>query len=150
MEQMKQTIDAFFQAYEKRFNDAIQHNQIDAEGAADSFSECFIESSPVGVNCGKNGKEFRKKLEQGYAFYKSLGTQSMNILKKETTWLNEYHALTRTGWRTRVMRKDNSQVNIDFEVIYFTRIEGGKLKIFAYIAGDEQKVYKENGIEPYK
>jgi hypothetical protein len=150
VEQLKQTIDAFFQNYEERFNNALRHDTVDAEGTVASFSEYFIESSPVGVVCGQNNKEFRKRIEEGYAFYQSLGTQSMNILKKETTWLNEYHAMTRIGWRARMIRKDHSEVSIDFEVIYFTRLEKGEFKIFAYIAGDEQKAYKENGIEPYK
>ena len=150
MEQLKQNIDAFFRQYEERFNNALQHDEIDSEGTVASFAECFIESSPVGVICGQNGKEFSKKVKEGYAFYKSLGTQAMNILKKETTWLDEYHAMTRKGWRARVIRKDGSEVNVDFELIYFTRLEKGEFKIFAYIAGDEQQAYKDNGIEPYK
>jgi uncharacterized ParB-like nuclease family protein len=35
------------------------------------------------------------------------------------------------------------------DVIYFVQALDGQPKIFAFIAGDEQKVYEEKGIVPY-
>ncbi|HEY1038059.1 MAG TPA: hypothetical protein VGF30_01565 [Bacteroidia bacterium] len=91
----EEKIDSFFTAYEKLYNDALSSEKIDVFTTAECFSACFIEAIPGGVTCGTNDKEFKKRIKQGYAFYKSVGTQSMHIVDKEITVLNKYHIMVR-------------------------------------------------------
>ncbi len=40
-------------------NDALADPpKIDAEATAAAFADCFVEASPVGINCGKNDETF--------------------------------------------------------------------------------------------
>lgn len=139
-------LENFFDRYAERLNKFLIDGSLNAEETAECFSECFIESSPVGVICGKNDEQFRKAIPQGYAFYKSIGILSMHILSKVLTVLDDHHAMVKVHWISEFTRKDNSKGSIEFDVIYFLRTMGEELKIFAYIAGDEQAALKENGL----
>ena len=105
-----------------------------------------VEASPVGVVCGINNDEFRQVIPQGYKFYKKIGITSMNILDKEISILDDYHAMARIHWQSIYDRKDEQTGDIDFDVIYFVQDLGKGLKIFAYITGDEQKALKDNAL----
>lgn len=150
MSPTKEKIDTFFTAYEKMYNDALTSGKVDVYGTADFFADCFIESNPVNVTCGKNDREFKNTIKQGYAFYKSIGTTSIKILNKEIKVLNENHAMVTVHWESTTTKQDNTDVKIKFNVIYLLQIIKEQVRIFAYIAEDEQKAYKEKGIEPYK
>jgi len=143
---IKTEIDHFLNAYANRFNKALKIGISDVEGTADSFAEHFIEANPNGVTCGKNDDNFRLAIPKGYAFYKSIGITSMNILSKEITLLNNHHTMAKVHWQSAFTRKDNSQGEITFEVIYFIQSIKGEHKIFGYITGDEQKGLKEAGL----
>ena len=88
MESRKQELALFFDEYAKRFNKAIDADVVDAEETALAFADCFIESSPNGVICGKNDDEFRKAIPEGYKFYKQIGITSMDIINKDITHLD--------------------------------------------------------------
>lgn len=135
-------LDDFFRAYEKRFNDFLSGKELDLEGTVNSFATFFVEASPAGVRGGANDNNFRPAVEKGYAFYKSIGTRSMTITGSDITLLDDFHAMARIHWRS-VNVKDNSEIVIDFEVIYFVQTIHSVSKIFAYITGDEQKVLRE-------
>ncbi|WDO12814.1 hypothetical protein MH928_16005 [Flavobacterium sp. WW92] len=145
MKTKNKDIETFFNHYEKRVNDALIGKKIYADEAADSFADCFIESSPLGVICGKNDAEFKKQMLKGYEFYKKIGITSMDILSKEITVLDEYHAMAKIYWRSNY-QKDKAAGKIDFEVTYFLNFKDGKHKIFAFITGDEEKALKEHGL----
>lgn len=138
-------IDAFFSDYEKLFNRSLKET-VNIERTVKAFANCFVEASPAGIICGKNDDEFRKRIPQGYEFYKSIGTQSMKIRSKETTQLDDLHNMTKVYWTANYRKKDGKEEDIDFSVIYFTQIQKGEPKIFAYITGDEQQVLKERGL----
>lgn len=138
-------IETFFNHYEKRVNDALNGKKINADEAADSFADCFIESSPLGVICGKNDAEFKKQMLKGYEFYKKIGITSMDILSKEITVLDEYHVMAKIYWRSNY-QKDKAAGKIDFEVSYFLNFKDSNHKIFAFITGDEEKALKEHGL----
>jgi hypothetical protein len=144
MENSKQDIDRFFDSYANRFNDALNGKQPDVDEISGSFAEYFVESSPAGVMGGKNDESFRKKIPEGYAFYKKIGITEMKLGSKETTLLDDHHAMTRVHWNSFFTRKDKTSGNIEFDVIYFTRLNDDKLTIFCYITGDEQKALKAN------
>lgn len=111
-----------------------------------AFADCFIEASPLGINCGKNDEQFKIGIPQGYTFYKNIGITSMDIIAKEINILDTYHAMIKIHWRSAFIKKNKSAGNIEFDVIYFVQTKGKQNKIFAYITGDEQTVLKENGL----
>jgi hypothetical protein len=145
MEDLIRQIDAFFDDYEKLFNRSLQQEP-DVEQTVKAFASCFVEANPAGINCGKNDDEFRKQIPKGYAFYKSIGTRSMSIRSKNISQLDELHCMTKLDWTASYRKKDGKEESIDFSVIYFTQMQKGRPKIFAYITGDEQKVLKEHGL----
>lgn len=145
MKTKNKDIETFFNHYEKRVNDALIGKKIDADEATDSFADCFIESSPLGVICGKNDAEFKKQMLKGYEFYKKIGITSMDILSKEITVLDEYHVMAKIYWRSNY-QKDKAAGKIDFEVTYFLNFKDSNHKIFAFITCDEEKALKEHGL----
>ena len=146
MEKRIEQICIFFDQYADRFNLALKTGEGNIDATVASFADCFVEASPVGVVCGINNDEFRQVIPQGYKFYKKIGITSMNILDKEISILDDYHAMARIHWQSIYDRKDEQTGDIDFDVIYFVQDLGKGLKIFAYITGDEQKALKDNGL----
>ncbi len=143
-----QQLETFFDEYAQRVNQALNDEPSDIDATVNSFANCFIESSPLGVICGKNDKDFRKNIAEGYVFYRSIGITSMDIVSKEITALDAYHNMTKIHWKTNFVRKDGSKGSIKFDVIYFTWSIDEEHKIFSYITGDEQKALEEKGLIP--
>lgn len=139
----------FFNAYAQRFSDALEERPYSTDEVVASFAETFVESSPMGVIANTREK-FREMVPKGYEFYKSIGTKGITIKSKEITLLDNLHSMVRVGWKSDYERKDGSTVSIAFDVIYFLTEVSGEPKIFSYIAGDEEKAIKDNGLEPYK
>lgn len=136
----------FFSEYERRFNDALATPpKEDVSATAEAFAEYFVESSPIGVMGGKNDEAFRQMIPKGNEYYRSIGTKSMKISNLEVTQLDEFHFMARVHWDSRY-EKDGVEIRIEFDVLYFLRDQNERLKIFAYITGDEQKVLKEHGV----
>jgi hypothetical protein len=146
----KKKINEFFLAYQQLYTDALASDKPDTKATARVFADCFLAAGPWGVNCGQNGKAFTEKLEKGYAFYRSIGTESMHILFNDITLLDEYHAMANVQWHAGLVKKDLQELTIDFHVIYLLQTLNDKIKIFGYIAEDEEKILKEHGIEPYR
>ena len=145
VESVRQQLEEFFAAYAVRFNEGLT-GEPDIEGTAGAFTEWFIEANPGGVSCGKNDDVFRMRIPQGYAFYRSIGTKSMHIASLDLSPLDLFHWMAKVGWESRYEKKDGTPVRIDFSIIYLVQIIGNIPKIFAYIAGDEQKVLREYGL----
>jgi hypothetical protein len=136
----------FFSLYEQRINEALMNPpKIDIDATVGAFAEVFIESSPAGVITGKNDEEFRQMIPKGHEFYRSIGTTSMKISSLDVTRLDEFHWMSRVHWDSRYM-KESVETRIEFDVIYFLRMQDLEPKIFAYITGDEQKVLKDHGL----
>lgn len=146
MESRIKQIEHFFDRYEDRFNIALNTGNTDIEATTDSFADCFVEASPVGIVCGKNDQQFRQMIPQGYTAYKKMGITAMNILSKNISIIDDFHAMARIHWRSVYDRKNGKSGHIDFDVIYLVQDIGKGLKIFAYITGDEQKALKEHGL----
>lgn len=142
---MENSIYNFFAAYEKRFNDALK-GDTDVEGTARAFANYFVAASPAGIHGGSNGEEFRKNIPKGMDFYRQIGTHSMEIVSQDVTQLDELHFMVKIHWKASYKNKDNSDLAIEFDVIYFLQRQDGELKIFAYITGDEDKVMREHGL----
>lgn len=146
MDNRKQQIDNFFNQYSEIFNHAIKTAVPDMEQTAGLYAECFIGANPLGVQCGRNDREFRSVMLKGYAFYKEIGIISMEILSKEITILDEFHTMTKVRWKSNFIKKDNAKGEIQFENIYFTQTKENQHKVFAWITGDEQAALKEQGL----
>jgi hypothetical protein len=145
MSKRKKAIDDFFSSYERHFNDAMAESTPDVtDSIKSSFANCFVESSPQGVNCGKNDDEFVARINQGFEFYRNIGSKGMNIISKEVSMLDDLHAMAKVYWRYSYSKEDKPGI-IDFHVIYLLTM-ANEPKIFAYIAGDEQKALKEKGL----
>jgi hypothetical protein len=137
-------INAFFEAYEDRFNVSLTAGKVDVEGTTKAFAKCFIEASPLGVSCGKNNFIFRWMIPRGYAFYRKIGTQSMKILSKEITPIDAFHSMVKVRWSSHYKRQsDGSPITLDFDVTYFLQHLNEDIKIFAYVTGDERKMLRE-------
>jgi hypothetical protein len=108
------------------------------------FEQCFVESSPAGVTCGKNDEQFIEKVRSGFDFYKSIGSKSMTIVSKDITLLDDLHAMAKIYWRYSYV-KDEREGTIDFTNYYFVTTRD-QVKIFGYIAGDEQKALADKGL----
>jgi hypothetical protein len=144
---MDEILKQFFAEYEARFNKAISEPpEIDVQGTAAAFSDCFIEASPTGVVCGKNDEQFRAQIPKGLEFYRSIGTKSMLIASLSITSLDDRHSLAKVHWKAQYQKRDGQQEKIDFDVIYLVQTIGGKPKIFAYIVGDEERYLRERGL----
>lgn len=135
----------FFAAYEKRFNDALK-GETDVEAMANAFGPAFVEASPAGIHGGSNDQEFRKKIPQGMDFYRQIGTHAMEILSQDVTPLDDLHFMVKIHWKATYKNKDNTDLSIEFDVIYFLQDKEDQLKIFAYITGDEDNVLREHGL----
>jgi hypothetical protein len=145
MESDRTQLEAFFAAYAARFNEGLDGDP-DVEGTAGSFTDYFMEANPNGVLCGKNDDTFRAMIPQGYAFYRKIGTKSMRISSLDLSRLDAYHWMATVQWESLYEKKDDTTDWIDFTVIYFLQTIGGTPRIFAYIAGDEQKALREKGL----
>lgn len=144
-EMTNQRLKEFFADYETRTNKALD-GVVDIEAIAGSFSDCFLGANPNGVACGRNDETFRAAISQGMEFYRSIGTKSMEINSISITPLDDFHSMAKVYWRALYEKKDGSKETIDFSVIYLLQGIKGKIKIFAYITGDEQKALRERGL----
>jgi hypothetical protein len=144
MSKRKKNIEEFFSAYEAHFNKALSNEHVTSEEMAQFFEDCFIESSPQGVICGKNDNQFIEKIQSGFEFYKGIGSKSMTIVSKDVTLLDDLHALAKIYWRYSYM-KEEREGTIDFTNYYFVTTRD-QVKIFGYIAGDEQKALADKGL----
>lgn len=146
---MARKLEDFFAAYAARTNAALADPpEVNAEATANAFAGCFIEASPNGIHCGTNNDEFRAAIPKGYEFYRSIGTKSMEIGSLTLTPLDDFHTQAKVHWVAKYQKQDGSQDEIEFDVIYFVQLLGDEPKIFAYITGDEQQVYKDKGLIP--
>ena len=141
-------IEEFFTRYEARFNHYLQKEQLNVDEVAGAFANCFVESSPVGVNCGQNDAQFREMIPQGFAHYRSIGTTSMTVTRLEVTSLDDLHVMAKVHWDSRYNPPGRGEIRFEFDNLYFLTLSSGEPKIFAYITGDEEKTLKEKGLIP--
>ena len=141
-------IQSFFEAYQARMNDALKAPpQVDIKKALSAFARYFVGSSPRGVSGGRNGWLLRFMIPRGYAFYRKIGTERMEVRALKVTPLDDFHAMAKTSWWSSYRKKSGERVEIEFDNIYLLRIpDGGAPEIFAYITGDEQQVLKDHGL----
>lgn len=145
VENQKAKVEKFFAEYEQRFRKGLSWS-VDVEATASAFAACFIEASPSGVICGQNNDEFRKAIPQGMDFYRGIGMKSMKITSLEVITIDKFHVMAKVHWDSHYTKKDGHEETIDFDVCYLLQTLNGKVEIFAYITGNEQKILRERGL----
>ena len=149
MDSLDTRIRKFFKSYETLYRRALK-DDVNARGVADHFAAYFVESSPGGAHGGKNGWLFRFMIGRGFAFYRKLGTRAMTLEVTGITPIDAHHAMVTVAWEAQCVRRDGTAVTLPFTHIYFLREEKRALKIFSYIANDQQKMLEEHGLVPKK
>lgn len=141
---MKPDFVSYFEGYAALYNKALT-DAPDYEGIVARFSDCFVGAGPEGVSCSRNDAAFRKTLEQGYAFYKQIGTKNMSVERLDVTDIDPTHHMVKVFYRADY-EKDGRLIGIDFDVTYLLDSGRGEPKIFAFISGDEMQAYKNAGL----
>ncbi|MDQ2655717.1 MAG: nuclear transport factor 2 family protein [Chloroflexota bacterium] len=141
------TIDEFFAGYVDAFNRSLG-DAVDAEGIRRHFSSCFVGAGPQGVQCGQNDASFTEALEQGYAFYRRIGTRAMAVRSITSIPIDDAHTMTRVAYRASYEKPEGEALDLDFEVSYMLAAPDETYEIFAFVTGDERALYEEHGLLP--
>jgi hypothetical protein len=144
---MPHSIPAFFESYANLYNRALAGENVFDE-IQDRFSQQFIAAGPASIASGKQGAPFRRTLERGYRFYRSIGTKKMTARRVETTPIDPTHCLAKVCYCAEYKKKGGTPLTIEFAVSYLLDTSGARPKIFAFVAGDEMATYKKHGLVP--
>ena len=144
---MSETVGQFFRRYVEAFNRSLGET-VDVDGIRAHFADCFVAAGLAGVRCGENGDEFAETLQQGYGFYRSIGTRMMAVQGITETPIDEANRMAKVEYRATYDRADGETIDLDFAVTYLLHSGGGGIKVFAFVAGDEMALYREHGLLP--
>lgn len=142
---MEPSVRKFFARYESVFNRSLA-GDADPEEAAALYASAFIAASPAGVTAGKNDAQLRQAMAQGYARYQAMGTKAMRIRDVRTSPIDDRHFVAHVAWTATYARKDQEDVEIDFDVHYLVRTLDGGPKVFGWVSGDEEALLRRHGI----
>lgn len=134
-----------FERYERFFRTSLA-GDVNMDEVAALYAPEFIAASPAGIMAGKNDDEFRRAMEQGYAYYRAIGTKEMRIRNVRVSPIDRHHCIAHVAWTATYAREGQPDVAIDFDVHYVVQQLDGDPKIFGWISGDEQAVLKQHGI----
>lgn len=141
---MQQAVTDLFDRYERETNAALA-GEPDLEAVGDLYDDAFIAASPSGVMTGKKGDEFDKAMAAGFAHYREIGTQRMEVRDVRVEPIDALHALARVDWRA-TYDVDGMQKVIDFTNVYLTRVSNGRGTVFGWITGDENAELRKHDI----
>ena len=137
---------AFFRRYAEAYEQPLG-DHVEIEFIRSFFAADFMALSTAGgVNAGKNDDSFSRTLEQGYQFYKAIGTASMKAQRVDVAEIAENHDRVRVSYSSSYRRKPGGDIAIDFDVTYLLQRTDSGPKIFAFIAGDEMGLFKQHGL----
>ena len=141
----QEQLEHFFKDYEQFFMHSLG-GTVDSEAVASFYAPAFIAASPLGVMTGANDVAFREGLAAGYDQYRAIGTTGMHVRSVTMTPIDELHAVASVAWRASYERLGGEIFDINFDVHYLMQEHAGTLRIFGWISGDEQEVYREHGL----
>ncbi|TKT75048.1 hypothetical protein [Aquamicrobium sp. LC103] len=137
-------------AHFRRYADAYERSlgdRVEADLIRSFFADDFLALSIAGgVSHGANDENFAKVLEEGYRFYKAIGTRGMKVEGVETRPIADMHDRVRVYYRAEYQKPDGAPASIDFDVTYLVQRTKEGAKIFAFIAGDEMALYRKHGL----
>lgn len=143
---METAVKKLFERYEDLFKRALA-GAVEMEEVAALYTTDVIAASPAGVRGGKNDDGFLQAMTEGYAHYRAIGTKTMRIRDIRISGIDACHCVAHVAWTATYVRKDGSDVSIDFDVHYLVQVLDGDAKVFGWISGDEQALLKQHGIE---
>jgi hypothetical protein len=142
---MEASVRKLFERYESFFNQSLG-GDMDMDEVAALYASEFIAASPAGVMTGKNDDQLKQVMAQGYARYRAIGTKDMRIRNVRLSPIDDHHCVAHVAWTATYVRKDQSDVAIDFDVHYFVQELDGEPKVFGWVSGDEQALLRKHGI----
>jgi hypothetical protein len=143
---MSDDLERFFESYVAAFNRSLGAS-VDVDGIRRHFAQAFIGAGPGGVAPGRNDESFAETLRKGYAFYKQIGTERLEMRSVAATPIDADHVMAKVSFAASY-RKDGHEIAIPFDVTYLLARLDGEWRIFAYVAGDEMAAYREHGLLP--
>lgn len=143
----KENIDDFFNQYASTMNNALFGDVYDINSIMGSFADFVVGANPMGVAGGRNDDQFAKAIRQGIDFYKKIGIVSMNIISKEISVMDDFHAIVKIFWSS-FYGNEKASGEIPFEVVYLVQCRDGSTKIFAYVTDDEQAAFRAHNLLP--
>jgi hypothetical protein len=135
----------FFKIYEKIYNDAIADN-VDLNDVADMYSAGFVSVTPAAVTVGENGQQLKDIMKKGFEAYRAIGSKRVTCTDVSVISIDQDHCVAKVQWSGDYERKDGSPLTIDFKVDYLVERRDGRLKVFGWIAGDEQAEFRKHGL----
>ena len=142
---METSVRKLFERYERFFKQSLA-GDIDRDEVAALYASEFIAASPAGVVTGKNDDQLKQVMAQAYAHYRAIGTKEMRIRDVRLSPIDDHHCVAHVAWTATYVRKDQSDVAIDFDVHYFVQKLNGEPKVFGWVSGDEQALLRKYGI----
>lgn len=140
----KGDVEQFFQRYAQSCKEGLG-GSLDLDVFRSLYSDQFIAAGPQGVMAGDNDDAFGERMLKGYEQYRQIGTVAMTVTSVEVHSIDKTHCLARVGWNS-VFEKNGSRIDIPFTNTYLLEQNGGRLKVFGWITGDETQLLKENGL----
>ena len=143
---METRVRAFFERYERLFNQALA-GEADMDAVAALYASEFIAATPAGVSGGRNDAQLKDVMAQGYARYRAIGTKAMRLRNVRFSPMDAHHGVAHVAWTALYARQGRPDVSIDFEVHYLMQmLEGAQPQVFGWVSGDEQALLKKHGI----
>jgi hypothetical protein len=142
---MEESVREFLYRYEELFRAALK-NEVDMQQVVSSYASAFVAASPAGVMVGQNDERLKEVMQQGFDYYRQIGTTDMRLRNVRVSPIDHHHCVAHVGWTASYDRGSDPDVSIDFEVHYFVQRLGGLPKVFGWVTGDEQAVLKQHGI----
>jgi hypothetical protein len=147
-EQTMETPDynAHFSAYAAAYERSLGE-RVDSAAIRAFFAEGFVAAGTNGqATAGANDDSFEAMLQQGYRFYKAIGTRSMKVTRVQASGLYENHDSVQVFYKAGYQKKDGSDLTIEFDVLYILQRRQDGAKIIAFVTGDEMALYKQHGL----
>ena len=142
---METRVRAFFERYERLFNQALA-GEADMDAVAALYASEFIAATPAGVAAGRNDARLAEVMAEGYARYRAIGTKAMRLRDVRLSPIDERHCAAHVAWTATYAKGDGPDIVIDFDVHYFVQLLDGDPKVFGWVSGDEQALLKARGV----
>lgn len=138
---------AFFRRYAQAYEQSLA-GPVQVELIRSFFAPTFMSlATGGGLACGNNDDSFVATLEQGYAYYRAIGTTGLDVAAVDTQEIAENHDRVAVSYVARYRRpSDGQDVAIPFSLVYLLQRQQAGPVIFAFIAGDEMDLYRQHGL----
>ncbi|TIN27180.1 MAG: nuclear transport factor 2 family protein, partial [Mesorhizobium sp.] len=106
----------------------------------------FVSVTPAAVMVGENGQQLKDIMKKGFEAYRAIGSKRMTCVDVSVMPIDQDHCVAEVNWSGDYERKDGSPVAIEFAINYLVEQRDGDLKVFGWIAGDEQAEFRKHGL----